>query len=354
LQLGGTREKSGFSMSTLDDPQQHTPRFSGAVGMRVDSPTEVVLDRLGSPAKAVPRRLQRRWQEFGWALLYMSPALALFLTFTYVPFLRSILLSFYVTTPTGAPSHFNAVKYYARILNLDGSGRNEYLQSMLTTVEFSLMVVPLSIITSLALAVLATARVKAIGVFRTIFTSSVAISVASAGVIWSLMYAPNIKVTRWLVDVLQLQPDSLLNNAATALAAVAFMTVWTSLGFNFIIILAGLQAIPQELYESGRIDGTNGWTAFRYVSLPLLTPTLMFLCIISTIQCFQAFTQFHVLIGNAGPDNATNVMVYTLFTAFWKDNRYGFASAIAVVLFVILLALTILQYRVLNRRVHYP
>jgi len=340
-------------MSTLNRPQNHPTHFSGAVETRVDGPMEAALDGFGSPVQAVSQRINRRWRDFGWALLYMSPALALLLAFTYVPFVRSILLSFYVTTPTGAPSRFNGVKYYARILNLDGSGRDEFLKSMLTTVEFSLMVVPLSMIMSLALAVLATAKVKAIGVFRTIFTSSVAISVASAGVIWSLMYAPNIKVTRWLVDVLQLQPDSLLNNASTALAAVAFMTVWTSLGFNFIIILAGLQAIPQELYESGRIDGTNGWTAFRYVSLPLLTPTLMFLCIISTIQCFQAFTQFHVLIGNAGPDNATNVMVYALFTAFWKDNRYGFASAIAVVLFVILLALTILQYRVLDRRVHY-
>jgi sn-glycerol 3-phosphate transport system permease protein len=131
-----------------------------------------VLDRFGSPAQAMSRRRPRRWQDFGWALLYMSPALALFLTFTYVPFIRSILLSFYVTTPTGAPARFNAVKYYARILNLDGSGRDEYLKSILITVEFSVMVVPLSMITSLALAVLATARVKAIGVFRTIFTRS--------------------------------------------------------------------------------------------------------------------------------------------------------------------------------------
>ena len=340
-------------MSALDDPQNHPTRFSGAVGTRVDGSLEAVLDRFASPATAVSRRLQRRWQDLGWALLYMSPALALFLTFTYAPFVRSILLSFYVTTPTGEPARFNGVKYYARILNLDGSGRDEYLQSILTTVEFSVMVVPLSILMALALAVLATARVKAIGVFRTIFTSSVAISLASAGVIWSLMYAPHIKMTRWLVELLHLQPESLLNNASTALAAVAFMTVWTSLGFNFIILLAGLQAIPQELYESARIDGTNGWTAFRYVSLPLLTPTLMFLCIISTIQCFQAFTQFHVLIGNEGPDNATNVIVYALFTAFWKDNRYGFAAALSVVLFVILLVLTILQYRVLDRRVHY-
>src|SRR5262245_14077720 len=340
-------------MSALDRPHNYATRFSAAVGTRVDGSPEATLHRFGHPATASSRRMHRRWQDFGWALLYTSPALALFLTFTYVPFVRSVLLSFYVTTPTGEPSRFNGVKYYARILNLDGSGRGEYLQSILTTVEFSLMVVPLSMITALALAVLATAKVKAIGVFRTIFTSSVAISVASAGVIWSLMYAPNIAVTKWLVNILHLQPDSLLNNSSTALAAVAFMTIWTSLGFNFIILLAGLQAISQELYESGRLDGTNGWTAFRYVSLPLLTPTLMFLCIISTIQCFQAFTQFNVLIGNAGPDNATNVMVYALFTAFWKDNRYGFASALAVVLFIILLVLTILQYRVLDRRVHY-
>src|SRR5262245_63627732 len=234
-------------MSALDHPHNYTTRFSGAVGTRVDGSPEAALDRFGRPATAGARRLHRRWQDFGWALLFMSPALALFLTFTYAPFVRSILLSFYVTTPTGAPARFNGVKYYARLLNLDGSGRGEYLQSILTTVEFSLMVVPLSMMTALALAVLATAKVKAIGIFHTIFTSSVAISVASAGVIWSLVYAPNITVTRWLVDVLQLQTDSLLNNASTALAAMAFMMVCTSLRFNFIIILDCLQFIPQEL-----------------------------------------------------------------------------------------------------------
>src|SRR5262245_32026376 len=196
-------------MSALDHPHNHATRFSGAVGTSVDGATEAVLDRFGGPTPGGSRRRPRHWQDFGWALLYMSPALVLFLTFTYVPFVRSLLLSFYVTTPTGAPSRFNEVKYYARILHLDGSGRDEYLKSILTTVEFSVMVVPLSIITALALAVLATARVKAIGVFRTIFTSSVAISVASAGVIWSLIYAPNVKVTKWLVAALHLQPESL-------------------------------------------------------------------------------------------------------------------------------------------------
>ncbi|NWJ97934.1 MAG: sugar ABC transporter permease [Chloroflexi bacterium] len=341
-------------MSLIDKPQKETVRFpDNRRDSSVGEMTEITLGLTNQRRVAVPQRLNPRWKELGWALLYISPALLIFLVFTYFPFIRSVWLSFYVTTPTGEPARFNDVKYYSRILNLDGSGRDEYLKSILTTVQFSLMVVPLGIITALALAVLATAKVRIIGVFRTIFTSSVAISVASASVIWSLIYTPTIKVTQWLVDLLHLKSESLLNDASTALLAVAFMTVWSALGFNFIITLSGIQAIPQDLYESGRIDGANGWTGFRYITLPLLTPTLMFLFIISTIQCFQAFTQFNVMIGNEGPDNSTNVMVYSLFTAFWKDNRYGFASAISVVLFAILIILTVIQYRVLDKRVHY-
>ena len=302
---------------------------------------------------ALVKAARTRWGEFGLAVLYMSPALALFVIFTFWPFLRSVWLSFFVTDAAGETVRFNDVKYYSRILNLDGSGRDEYLKSILTTIEFTLMVVPLGMAASVGLALLATAKVRAIQVFRTIFTSSVAISVASAGVIWALLYSPSTHITQWLMNLLGVKEPSLLLSSATALPAIAFMTIWTGLGFNFIITLAGIQGIPQDLYESGRIDGTNGWSAFRFLTLPLLTPTLLFLFIISTIQCFQAFTQFNVLVGNEGPDGATNVFVYGLFTAFWKDNRYGFASAMSVVLFGVLMILTLIQFRLLDRRVHY-
>ncbi len=304
-------------------------------------------------ARQAAARPARQWREFGRALLYMSPALLLLLAFTYIPFLRSIWLSFFVTNPQGDTVRFNDVRYYTRILNLDGSGRTEYLRSILTTAYFSLLVVPLGIVFALALALLATLRVRAIAVFRTIFTSSIAISVASASVIWALIYSPNTRATQWLIDLLHLNANSLLQHPATALFAVAFMTTWTSLGFNFIVTLAGLQAIPHDIYESARIDGANNWALFRYITLPLLTPTLLFLILISTIQSFQAFTQFNVLIGNEGPANATDVFVFAIFTAFWKDNRYGFASAMSVVLFLILFVLTFIQYRLLDRRVHY-
>lgn len=305
----------------------------------------------GVPTAAAKKKQQ--WKELGRALLYMSPAILFLLAFTYIPFLRSIWLSFFVTNPQGATVRFNDIKYYSRIFNLDGSGRGEYLQSIVTTISFAFLVVPLGIVFALGLALLAMLKVKAISFFRTIFTSSIAISVASASVIWALIYSPTTRATQWIIDLLHLSSGSLLQNSSTALLAVAFVTIWTALGFNFIVTLSGIQAIPQDLYESALIDGASGWESFRFITLPLLTPTLLFLILISTIQSFQAFTQFNVLIGNEGPNNSTNVFVYSIFTAFWKDNRYGFASAMSVVLFMILLVLTFIQFRLLDRRVHY-
>jgi sn-glycerol 3-phosphate transport system permease protein len=307
---------------------------------------------LPDAAKAAAKR-RRQWQEFGRALLYMAPAIVFLIAFTYIPFLRSIWLSFFVTTPQGATARFNGINYYTRIFNLDGSGRTEYLKSIGTSLYFAILVVPLGIVFALALALFATIKVKAITVFRTIFTSSIAISVASASVIWALIYSPATRATQWLIELLHLSSGTLLQDSRTALFAVAFMTTWTSLGFNFIVTLSGLQAIPQDMYESAQIDGANAWESFRFITIPLLSPTLLFLVLINMIQSFQAFTQFNVLIGNEGPDNATNVFVYSIFTAFWKDNRYGFASAMSVVLFLILLILTFIQFRLLDRRVHY-
>lgn len=305
-----------------------------------------------APSRETIQR-RRQWKNLGLASLYMLPALLFLLIFTYIPFLRSLWLSFFVTNPQGEAVRFNGIQYYSRIFNLDGSGRVEYLQSVGTTFLFALLVVPLGIIFALGLALLATLKLKGIAFFHTIFTSSIAISLASASVIWALIYSPTTRVTQWLIDALQLHSPSLLQDPRTALLAVAFMTTWTSLGFSFIITFAGIQAIPQDLYDSALIDGANNWNLFRFVTLPLLTPTLLFLFIISTIQSFQAFTQFNVLIGNEGPSNATNVFVYSIFRAFWQDNRYGFASALSVVLFFILLVLTVLQFRLLDQRVHY-
>jgi sn-glycerol 3-phosphate transport system permease protein len=305
-------------------------------------------------ARKGPGHMHRRWSDFGPALLYMLPALAVIAAFTYVPFVRAIQLSFFVVNRnTFRPSHFMGLAYYLRVLNIGDSPFGDmYLRSLLTTASFTLMVVPLSIAAAIGLALLAQAKLKRIGIFRTIFTSTVSISIASASIIWSLIYSPNLGLFRGLLLWLHLNSTSLLTDSHTALAAVALTTIWTSLGFNFVIALAGLQTIPKDLYESCMIDGAGRWRAFRKVTLPLLGPTLLFLFVIATIACFEAFTQFKVLIDSVGPDKSTNVFVYAIFDAFWMQNDYGFASAMSVVLFVVILGLTIMQLR-LDRKVHY-
>lgn len=303
--------------------------------------------------KAIADLRARPQRDLWWALLYMSPAILIFFAFTFWPFLRSIWLSLHVTDQSGELVRWNGISYYTRVLNIDGSGRDEYLKSIGTTIYFALLVVPAGIVVAVGLGVLASAKLRGIQVFRTIFTSTVAISVASASVIWALIYNPSLKMTTWAVELFNLRAPGVLLDPGTALLAVAFMTIWTTIGFNFIIVLAGIQAIPQEFYDSSRIDGAGPWSTFRSITLPLLTPTLLFLFIISTINAFQAFTQFNVLIANEGPSGSTNVMVYSLFSAFFKDNRYGFASSIAVVLFAVLLVMSLIQFKLLDRRVHY-
>ncbi len=285
-------------------------------------------------------------------LLYLSPALLIFALFSYRPFIHAIWLSMHVTDATGEAVRFNGLAYYSRILNLEGKG-DDFLRSIWLSLQFSLMVVPGSIIAGLALAQLAAVKIRGIKFFRTIFTSSIAISLASAGVIFAMIYSPVTGLTTWLVNLLNLPQPGVLNNASTALPAIALMTVWTSLGFNFIITLAGIQAIPQDVYESGAIDGATGWASFWNITLPLLSPTLLFLVVINTIGSLQAFTQFNVLINGAGPEGSTNVFVYSTFRSFWYDNRYGFASAMSIVLFVILFALSYIQFRGFDRKVHY-
>lgn len=285
-------------------------------------------------------------------LLYLSPALIIFALFSYRPFIHAIWLSMHVTDAAGEAVRFNGLAYYARILNLEGKG-DDYLVSIGLSLKFALMVVPGGIIAGVALAQLAAVKVRGIKAFRTIFTSSIAISLASAGVIFAMLYSPVTGLTTWLVNLLNLPQPGLLNNASTALPAIAVMTIWTSLGFNFIITLAGIQAIPQDVYEGGALDGATCWKSFRHITLPLLSPTLLFLVVINTIGALQAFTQFNVLINGAGPEGSTNVFVYSTFRAFWYDNRYGFASAMSIVLFVILFVLSFIQFRGLDRRVHY-
>ncbi|MET0664964.1 MAG: sugar ABC transporter permease, partial [Acidimicrobiales bacterium] len=191
-----------------------------------------------------------------------------------------------------------------------------------------------------------------ITVFRTIFSSTVATSVAVSSLIWLVLFQPSIGIVNQFLRSIGREPVQWLLDSSTALFAVSATTVWQNLGLTFIILIAGLQGIPDDLYESARVDGASAWLQFRHVTIPMLSPTIMFASVILSINAFQSFGQIDILT-QGGPDEATNVIVYSIFQEAFENRNAGVASAQAVVLFLIVLVLTLVQFRFFERRVHY-
>ena len=290
------------------------------------------------------RRFSRSTREAGLAYLLILPALTIFAIFIFYPFFKNFYLGFYKTPPfPGLPKRFVGLDQYRDVLT-----SSDFLNSLRTTVTFALLTVPAGIALGIALAVLAHQRLKGVGIYRLIFSSTVATSVAVASVIFGTLLNPQVGLLPWLG--LQTDPP-ILDNPSWALLAVAITTIWQNLGLSFILMSAGLQAIPDELLEAAEVDGAGAWSRFRHVTLPLLSPTIFFAVIIGGIFAFQTFGQIDLLT-QGGPLKHTNVLTYFIYTELRRPDD-GKAAVLAIALFGVTLLLTLIQLRVLERRVTY-
>jgi ABC-type sugar transport system permease subunit len=287
-------------------------------------------------------------REWPLAALLLLPSVAVFAVWVVYPLGRTVWLGFYRQDPFGLHRTYVGTAQYRDVLT---SG--EFRHSLWVTALFVLLTVPTSLVLGLALAVLANQKVRGIRVFRTIFSSTVATSVAVASLLWLVLLHPSIGVFNQFLKSIGRQPVDLLNDSRTALVAVSATTVWQNLGLVFVVMIAGLQSIPDELHEAAKLDGHGAWSRFRHVTVPLLSPTIMFALVVLTIHAFESFGQIDLLTPEGGPQKSTNVLVYSLYNTVQKTRDPGLASAQAIVLFVIILALSILQFRFLERRVHY-
>jgi sn-glycerol 3-phosphate transport system permease protein len=304
-----------------------------------------------APTPAVPAapsaaRRRRRLREMGLAYFLLVPSLLVFGVFVFYPFFRNFYLGFYRTPPyPNLPKHYVGFDQYQNVLS-----SSDFISSLKTTIAFALMTVPVGIALGIALAVLAHQKLKAMGIYRTIFSSTVATSVAVASVIFGTLFNPVVGLLPWLG--LQTDPP-LLQNPDWALPAVAILTIWQNLGLSFILMAAGLQAIPDELDEAARVDGAGTWSRFWRVTLPLLSPTIFFAVVVGSIFAFQTFGQIDLLT-QGGPLGRTNVLTYYIYRTLRGTNPdEGKAAVLAIALFGITLLLTLFQMRVLERRVHY-
>ncbi len=280
------------------------------------------------------------------ALAYLSPSIVLFSLFVFFPLIMNARLSAFATDPLGRLARFVGLSQYARIFSDPA-----FLHSIDRTLLFAALTVPGSLVAGLFLATLGTLRLRKIPLFRMLLSSPIAISAATASLIFADMYHPGLGILNYFLGLLGQKPVPWLVSEATALPAVAVTTVWLQTGLNTIVFLAGLQDVPQSLHESARIDGAGAVRTFVAVTLPLITPTLFFLLVVDGLAAFQAFTQFHVMT-RGGPNGATNVIVYSIYREFYFDGRFGIAAAKSMVLFVVMLALTLAEFR-LERKVTY-
>lgn len=280
-----------------------------------------------------------KWKEAGLAALFLLPSAVVFGVFFYYPFEQLVLRGLYRNNIAGDNLRYVGPEQYREVL-----GGEEFRDGILHSFQFMLYTVPTGLILGILLAVVANRRLRGIKVFQTIFTSTVATSTAVAGFIFLALINPTIGV---------IKSPALLSDPDTAMLGVALASTWQTLGLSFIIVLAGLQAIPKEVEEASLLDGHGPIRRFFTVTVPLISPVLLFLLIILVVNAIQAFAIIDALTQPAGgPDGSTETIVFKIFENRTPD-RLGEGSVMSVGLFVVTFLVTLAQFTILEKRVHY-
>ncbi|WP_272999608.1 carbohydrate ABC transporter permease [Hydrogenibacillus schlegelii] len=310
-------------------------------------------DRTGRPnAATIAGKSKRvglglRLGEAGTAFLFLLPSLVIFAAFWFYPLAASIVLSLHLTDPRGRMTAFVGLENFRTVLT-----DPYFLESLKTTALFTLFTVPPTIGLALLAAFFTHVIRRGKGAVRWMFALPMAFSVGTASVVWGLLFNPSVGLLNALLGRFGLGPVFWLSEPGWALFSVSLVTVWLGFGFAYVVLLGGMATIPEEIEESARLDGAGLGTRFFRIVLPLVSPQLFFLAVVSVIGALQAFGQIHLLT-QGGPMNATNVYVYNLYLEAFRNYRFGTASAMALLLFGLVLGLTLLQFRRLERRVHY-
>jgi multiple sugar transport system permease protein len=282
------------------------------------------------------------------AMLFLAPSMVGLVVFFIIPLLGGFGLSFTDWDLLSTPK-FVGFENYQTALSTDPL----FWLSLKHTLQYAVMVIVVGVPLSLILALAVNVPLKGINVFRTIFFIPVVVSSIAASLVWKWIFQPEMGALNTVLKFFHLPTPMWLGDASTALISVAIVAIWMGLGYNMVIFLAGLKAIPRHLYEAAALDGAVGVQTFWYITLPLLTPTLFFVLVMSVIGSFQVFGQVYVMTTNAGPGNATLVYVYYLWQNAFKWFKMGYASALAYLLFVIILIVTVIQMKFLGGRINY-
>ena len=303
---------------------------------------------MSARADRVPGRARREGRA---GLAFVAPALGLIVVFFVVPVVAGFLLAatdfdIYAIRDL-ATARFVGLANFAALLH-----DPVFWKALGNTFYFVLVGGPLSVAVSLGAAMLLNARVVRFkGLFRTVYFAPVVTTMVAVATVWRFLYHPRFGLLNQLLGAVGIAQINWLGDPRWAMPAIILMSVWKNFGYNMIIFVAGLQSIPGTLYEAARVDGAGPWQQFRHITLPALRPMLVFVGIITMIGYFQLFTEPYVLTGGTGgPLNATLSLVMYMYKQGFRWWNIGFGAAVALVLFLIILAGTLVQLRFQRER----
>lgn len=272
--------------------------------------------------------------------LFLMPALIIILLFTAYPLVRAFLMSFYedYNMISGEYSRIGLGNYK------DLFGDKDFTKALRNTSIYVVFVVPCSIALSLLIAVLLNSNIKFQGLFQTIFFLPYVTSVIAIGLVWSWIFNSNYGLLNYILSWFGIAKVQWLNKPKYALPSLIIFSVWKSMAFDILIFLAGLQTIPKDLYNAARVDSTPRWRVFWKITVPGIAPMISYAFIMGFISAFKVYNEvFSLWSGKAGPANSAITVVYYIYDKFYNSHNYGLASAAAVILFLIILVLTVVQ-----------
>jgi multiple sugar transport system permease protein len=283
-----------------------------------------------------------------WVGFFLFPSLAGLLVFLITPMLSSLVLTFYEWDPL-LPTHFNflGLQNYLTLVK-----DTNFWDALLHTLFFIAGYIPLVLVTGLSVALLMNQKLVGRTYFRGAFFMPVISAWVAVALMWTWIFNPKYGIVNYLLGLLHIAGPAWLYDPNWAMPAIILTSVWKDTGFIMVLFLSGLQAIPQDYYEAASLDGAGGWSKLRFITLPLLSPTVFFTLIISLINSFQVFDQVWIMT-QGGPAGSTSVLVEQIINNSFRYGRMGYAATLSWVLFLIIFLVTVFQTRMQKNWVTY-
>jgi len=304
----------------------------------------------------IKERFKRKKQGSGLVVAspFLLPSLIGLLVFSFMPLIISGLISLTdwngldkLTDPAFLQEHYVGFENYKTILSTP-----EFWKTLGNTAEYIVLYIPLMLAASLLVAYLLSRPNKGVGAFRVLYYIPVLTSWVAASLIWKSVLAPQYGAMNGILEFFGIQGPGWLLDEKWAMPAIVLVSVWKDMGFFGLILLSGIVGINRTYYEAADIDGANGWTKFTRITLPLLTPSIFYVLVVSMINSFQLFPQIMIMTGG-GPNGATQVMVERIYQYGFRYYRMGYAAAFSWILFVIIMLFTLIQMKGQERWVYY-